>query len=89
MDNQELKVSVMEMLLIFEISQPDIGYVIGMEKIAMFLKRICDDFESFLVFYNLVFSFKFMWSCYSQDHKEVNFDFGNLYRDFRISIVIF
>ena len=70
-EDKKLKNSVTNILLIFELSQPDVGYVIGMEKVAIFLRRLCEEFESFLIFYNCIFSFKFIWAIYSQNHVEI------------------
>lgn len=72
-DDKELRNSVMKNILIFELSQPDIGFVIGMEKIAMFFKRICNDYEAFIVFHNSIFSSSFLWALYSQNHIDVIF----------------
>lgn len=70
-DEGELKNKVMKNILLWELSQPDIGYVIGMEKIATFFKRICNDYEAFIVFHNSIFSSSFLWTVYSQNHSEV------------------
>lgn len=71
-DDNELKNSVMRNVLLFELSQPDIGFVIGMEKVALFFKRICNDYEAFIVFHNSIFSSSLLWSIYSQNHLDVS-----------------
>lgn len=72
-DDPELEQSITAMMLIFEMYQPDIGYVPGMEKIALFLRKIMEESTAFIIFFNVIFASPFMWSIYKQDHQKVFF----------------
>ena len=67
----ELKKSVITILLMFELTQPDVGYVIGMEKYCIFLKSICDEYDTFNILFNSYFSNDFSWAVISQNHLQV------------------
>lgn len=68
---KELLKSVSTMLLMFELTQPDVGYVIGMEKYALFLRRICDEYDAYNIFFNSMFANDFLWAIFSQNHHQV------------------
>ena len=61
-ESSALVKSVARILLVFEYYQPNIGYVPGMEKIVLFLRKLTDDSTSFILFYNVLFNSKLMWS---------------------------
>lgn len=67
--------SVVKVLLVFESYQPNIGYVPGLEKIALFLMKNCDEPTAFTMLYNILFSSKLLWA-YFEGKKtitELNF----------------
>jgi hypothetical protein len=57
------------MLLVFELTQPDVGYVIGMERLALFLRQICDEYDAYNILFNSIFSNNFLWAIFSQNHR--------------------
>lgn len=54
--------SVLKILLVFESYQPNIGYVPGLEKLAVFFKKSCDESTAFSMMYNILFSSKLLWA---------------------------
>ena len=70
-DDEEFKESCLRILLIFEFNQPDLGYVPGMEVLVMFLRKLESEVETFITFFNIVFSYPAIWSIYSQDHIQL------------------
>ena len=65
----EVKNSVTRMLLVFEYFQPDVGYVIGTEKLVYFLRRLMDEETCFIIFYNIYFTSEFLWGLLTNDHE--------------------
>lgn len=65
----EIKDSVTRLLLVFEYFQPDVGYVIGTEKLAYFLRRLMDEETCFIIFYNIYFTSEFLWGLLTNDHE--------------------
>lgn len=56
--------SAVLILLVFEFFQPNIGYCLGMEKLVLFLRKLFDEATTFLLFYNMLFNSRFIWSYY-------------------------
>jgi len=71
-EDKEFNESCLRMMLIFELNQPDVGYVPGMEKIAMFLRKISSEVEAFIVMFNMIFAYPFVWGIYNQEHTSVH-----------------
>ena len=69
LDNQEVVQGVVRMLLVFEYLHPDIGYVIGMERLAFFLRSMVgiEEESAFIIMYNIYFSCDFLWATLSCD----------------------
>ena len=69
--NPKFKESIITMMLVFEMSQPDIGYVPGMEKLAIFLRKMMEEDSAFIIFFNIIFSSNFLWSIYEQNQERI------------------
>lgn len=65
----DMKESVTRMMLAFEYLHPDIGYVIGMERVAFFLRSMVgfEEDTGFIILYNLYFSCDFLWTTLSAE----------------------
>lgn len=61
-ENQEKLHSALKVLLVFEVYQPSIGYVPGIEKIALFLVWQLDEATAWEVLHNILFSSKLLWA---------------------------
>lgn len=61
--------AIVRMLLIFEYLQPDVGYVIGMERTAFFIHSMVglEEDTAFIIMYNLYFSGEFLWTTLSAE----------------------
>lgn len=55
---------VQELLSLFQVYRPDIGYVQGMSFLIVFLYYYYEDFECFVLFCNMILTKKLMFSCY-------------------------
>lgn len=69
-EDQVLTKSVTKMLLVFEYYQPSIGYVPGLEKIALFYRKLADEPTAFTLMFNTLFNSKLIW-CYLEGRKTV------------------
>lgn len=70
----DIKESVVKMMLVFEYLHPDIGYVIGMERVAFFIRSMVgiDEDTGFFILYNLYFSCDFLWTTLSAEASLLN-----------------
>lgn len=53
--------SSIRVLLAFELYQPNIGYVPGLEKIVYFLRKLGDEPSTFLLLFNFLFNSRMIW----------------------------
>lgn len=67
--SKEVDQSIVRMLLVFEYLHPDLGYVVGMEKLAFFLRSMVgiEEDAAFIVMYNIYFSCEFLWATLAGD----------------------
>lgn len=73
-DKQDVNQSIIRMLLVFEYLHPDVGYVIGMERLAFFLRSMVgiEEETAFIIMYNIYFSSEFLWATLSGDSTLLN-----------------
>lgn len=65
--------SVVKILEVFELFRPEIGYVIGTEKVVFFLRVIVgiEEAWTFIIFHNIYFNSDFLWGLLTNDEKPV------------------
>jgi Rab-GTPase-TBC domain len=59
-------------LSLFQLYRPDIGYVQGMSFLVVMLYYYYDEFDTFVIFANLIFTRPLVWSCYDFNIPDVN-----------------
>ena len=77
-EDPDFNQSCLRMLLIFELNQPDVGYVPDMETVVMFLRKLAPEDQAFIIFFNLIFSYTLIWSIYNQNPLQVILHLLNL-----------
>ena len=64
--------SVQELLSLFQIYRPDIGYIQGMSFLIVMLYYYYEEFECFALFCNLILTKKMTFKCYNFEIDEVS-----------------
>lgn len=63
---------LLHILSLFQMYRPDVGYVQGMSFLIVMLYYYFDEFDTFVVFTNLIFTRPLVWICYDFNMPDVN-----------------
>lgn len=64
--------NIQQLLLLFQVYRPDIGYVQGMSYLMVMFYYYFDEYESFVLFTNMVLTKNILSKCYQFDLSEVS-----------------
>ena len=66
-------VTIKRVLRLFVLYRPDIGYIQGMDHIAITLYYYFDEYQVFMLFSNLIVTNEVLWNFYNFDQNKVPF----------------